>query len=81
MLNTLLLPDQACSVAYCTEAVKDENGILPQAANSSDWSPFLGKACPNYRCNCCAPLLLNQDENILDDDESQHALRLDILVR
>ena len=28
-----------------------------------------------------ASLSLNEDENILDDDESQHALRLDILVR
>ena len=28
-----------------------------------------------------ARLWLNQDENLLDDDEWQHALRLDILVR
>ena len=81
MLETFLFANQACSVAYCTEAVGDGNGILPRTANGSDWSPFLGEARPNYHCNCCASLLLDQDENILDDDESQHALRLDILVR
>ena len=66
-------------MAYCTEAVGDGNGILPRTANGSDWSPFLGEASPNYHHNCFS--LVDQDENILDDDESQHALRLDILVR
>ena len=38
-----LFPNQACSVAYCTEEVDD--GITPWAvsANVSDWNPLLGE--------------------------------------
>ena len=78
-------------MAYCTEAVDDGgNGILPWAANGSDSSPLLGEAGEtqlllrlqdDFPTAVPLSVWLNRDDNILDDDESQQALRLDILVR